>query len=306
MGGYFQGHLHVVHALSHFNSSEHGLYQATTVLVGGCSGGGWSQVINLDYIASQLHASADVRAWINSGLHFDVATYPDFTAGRVVEQPLINQSVAEDVFHSFVDESCRTALGDDWYKCIGFDHAFPHIRTRAFVGQSQYDKVQLSLRLGVPAGSLSADTAKWTKEVTAYVEYFGRCQLRIEPSTPQAARLRLLLPRASPRPLCRRRCHLHTQDPLFDSRRAQSREGGVRTAAAENGQRRPVVPQLSRPLPSDGGQRARERRHSFWQHGQGERHLHGVVQRPVVAQGADLCRRVLGWAAAPVQCRSQS
>ena len=85
---------------------------AAKVVVGGASGGGWTQVVNLDFIASRV-PGADVRAWIDSGLHFDVASYGDFTAGVMDEQPLISKEGA-DVLVSFVDESCRAALGDDW------------------------------------------------------------------------------------------------------------------------------------------------------------------------------------------------
>jgi hypothetical protein len=176
-GKYYQGHLQVANTLQQIAPK---IQSATTLLVGGASGGGLSQVINVDYIASQFPPSCDVRAWINSGLHFDMASYPDFIAGKgkAAEKPLINKTVAT-IFNAFVDESCRAALGDDWYKCIGFDHAFPHISTPSFISQSQFDVHQLTKDFQLPANAMTPDTANWSNATKEYVAYFGRRSLEV-------------------------------------------------------------------------------------------------------------------------------
>jgi hypothetical protein len=176
-GKYHQGHLGVVNGMNAILAwtAEHPETEASTVLIGGCSGGGWSQVINLDYMASRFPEGADVRAWINSGLHFDIAPYSDFIGEtHLGEIPFISKEEAESM-NVFVDESCRAALGEDWHKCIGFDHAFAHISTKAFISQSMYDKIQLGLRLGLPKTAfISKDVSKWATNTTGYMAYFGK------------------------------------------------------------------------------------------------------------------------------------
>jgi len=170
------GHLHVVNGIAEMKKRV--TTKMTKLLIGGCSGGGHSQVINVDYIASQMPAGVDVRASINSGLYFDIASYPDFVAGKMDERPHISKENAQEL-NAFVDESCRTALGDDWYKCIAFDHAFPYISTPSFVSQAKYDLHQLQQSLGVPSGSFKADTSTWSKAVNDYTAYYGERSTKV-------------------------------------------------------------------------------------------------------------------------------
>eukprot|EP00666_Eupelagonemidae_sp_cell4sb_P017811 gene17811-biopygen12385 len=141
------------------------------MLVGGASGGGHSTQNNIDYIAEQLPSSCDVRAWMNSGLFFDVASYPDFLAGNLDKYDAnINKSDAK-ILNVFVDESCRAALGDDYYKGVQFDHAFPYITTPSLVSQAMFDQHQIVNDVSLPPGSLTENGATWSKDTKAYVAF---------------------------------------------------------------------------------------------------------------------------------------
>lgn len=168
-GLYHQGHLHVVNGIVEMKKRI--TTKMSKLLIGGCSVGGHSQVVNVDYIASQMPSDVDVRAWINSGLTFDVVHYPDFVAGKMDARTSSTKEKAEEL-NTYVDESCRAALGDDWWKCTNFDYAFPYISTPSFVSQAKYDRNQLQ-HMGAPAGSFTKDTSQWSPDLNNFTAYFG-------------------------------------------------------------------------------------------------------------------------------------
>jgi len=172
-GQYYQGHLHVVNAINEMRShiSQRGV-PPTKVLVGGCSGGSISTITNVDYIASQLPESAEIKAKTEAAMWFDAVTYEDFVANDFTNPSALglNKESAE-MMEAYVDESCFDELGVDWWKCRIFEHAAPHITTPIHFSEAKFDRTRIWERYGFDAPK-SQHPSTYTDLQKGYFEYW--------------------------------------------------------------------------------------------------------------------------------------
>jgi len=172
---YYQGHLHVVKAMDEIleTVATHPAFTPKTVIVGGCSGGSISTLNNVDYIASRLPSGVDIKGKIETGLYFDAVTYDDYLEGDFSNPTgvSINKESAEGM-EAFVDESCRVALGENWWKCMMFEHVAQYIETPIHFSEPKFDRWRLYEQYGFDADK-NQDPQGYSEEQKGYFKYWG-------------------------------------------------------------------------------------------------------------------------------------
>jgi hypothetical protein len=145
---FFQGSF-ILDAIADDLNKQHGLAQATEVVIGGCSAGGHGAILQVDPWRVRLPPSAFVTAMPDSGFFVDWSNSP---AGS---SPLHSfHTDLGSIYHSSnasVNQACVSAhvlSGADPTKCFFAEHTMPYVRTPTFLLQSIFDAWQTGNILG--------------------------------------------------------------------------------------------------------------------------------------------------------------
>ena len=128
-------------------AAAHGLRAATEVLLGGCSAGGLTIYLNVDYLAGLVRAvapSASVRALADAGWFLDHLN----GAGQPFRTPLFEWGFAAWNSSAALAPACLTAYPGEEWKCIFAQYTARFIATPTFLLNSRYDTCQLNVRRG--------------------------------------------------------------------------------------------------------------------------------------------------------------
>jgi hypothetical protein len=126
-------------------ATNHGLSDATEVVLSGCSAGSLGVLVNADYVRDLLkqnvkrHEKLVYKAIADSGLFFDM---------EVVSKDIVPQKqqfqMGVQLWQGIVNDNCRnTNTKQDWYKCYLGDYILPYIESPLLVRQDKYDAWQL-------------------------------------------------------------------------------------------------------------------------------------------------------------------
>lgn len=135
---YFRGRQVLDAVLQHLLSS--GLSEAPAFLVNGCSAGGLSVWLHLDYIASQMPSGMDVRGVPECGFFMDLPKYdgtPSYTPLYQTVDKMQNVTGSE----SANTDCIKANSGQEW-RCFMAQYTLPHIKTPFFAVNSVYDAWQ--------------------------------------------------------------------------------------------------------------------------------------------------------------------
>lgn len=169
-GRHFAGHEILRAALDALGSTPGptggSLGDAAEVLLVGAGAGGHGVWANADFLAARL-PRARVSALVLNAFHAPCHVTPAYAgSGRVALQPAADWSCAAlaqraAVWDAHVDPECaaaQAAAGGSKGLCLLGGTAAPHVSTRVFVAQAQFDRAVLEAHFGMPA-SVTASTA---------------------------------------------------------------------------------------------------------------------------------------------------
>jgi len=119
------------------------LSNADQIIISGCSSGGMSVYLHLDWIREQIPSHIPVVGTADSGYFLDV---PNYKGQCVYHQ--IYENCFEMQNATFVDSDCLAAMSpENQYKCSAAVYGAPFVQTPLFVMNSLSDVVQLELVL---------------------------------------------------------------------------------------------------------------------------------------------------------------
>mmetsp|Transcript_58823 Transcript_58823/g.93031 ORF Transcript_58823/g.93031 Transcript_58823/m.93031 type:complete len:402 (+) Transcript_58823:80-1285(+) len=133
---YFAGR-HILDATLHHLLSEHDLFGATDVMLGGCSAGAIATFAHVDYVARALRGGlapqARVTGFPDSGFYVDL---PYFEKFKVF--PFVYQNVS-----ATLSDECLQEYRNAPWKCLIAERNAAYLQTPLFAWQSKYDGDQL-------------------------------------------------------------------------------------------------------------------------------------------------------------------
>eukprot|EP01043_Picozoa_sp_COSAG02_P022098 COSAG02_NODE_1138_length_14297_cov_4.388537_6_plen_304_part_00 len=150
---YFRGKRNLI-AVFHALATDYGLRNARRIIISGNSAGGLTVFLHLDQIAAMLKTlapNADVIGFPDGGYFLDAQN----TQGEYVFRSEMNSTFVLSNGTSGIDPTCKEAnVGSEW-RCMFAQYVFPHLTTKLFALESQYDAWQLLniLQLQDPTGA---------------------------------------------------------------------------------------------------------------------------------------------------------
>jgi hypothetical protein len=136
-------------------AADQGLAQATDVVFGGCSAGGLTIYLNIDYLASSTRAvapSARVHGLADAGFfldHNNIYNQPSRT-------PLFQWGFSAWNASAALDGRCLAAYAAAPWHCIFAQYTSRFIDTPVFLLNSKYDSCQLgNCELGIPGSQFA-------------------------------------------------------------------------------------------------------------------------------------------------------
>jgi hypothetical protein len=146
---YFRGHGNLLAASNDMLAK--GLAKATDVIITGCSAGGLSTYLHLDYWRSIIPSAATVKGVADAGWFLDTNS----VYGHSIYTP--EMTTAWDLFNNTagVNQGCiaqYTASNETW-RCFFAEYTYPHIQTPIFMVNSKYDSWQIPNIYALPCYS---------------------------------------------------------------------------------------------------------------------------------------------------------
>jgi len=134
----------IITATVDFLMKQHGMSDATDVIITGGSSGGMATYLNCDRIADQIKATNSkirVTCLADAGMFLD---HPGIDGNPTLSPQFIESFYAWNS-SSMTNQGCiahYTPLGTPW-KCIFSQYVLPFIKTPLFIAQNLYDSYQL-------------------------------------------------------------------------------------------------------------------------------------------------------------------
>jgi hypothetical protein len=161
-------------------AADYGLRSAKRIIVSGNSAGGLTVFLHLDQIAAmlaKLAPGAEVIGFPDGGFFLDVPN----TQGESVFFEEMNSTFVLSNASSGIDPNCKAASPGNESKCAFAQYVFPHLKTKLFALESQYDAWQLGniLQLHDPTGASAtpfpagAPTAACVQNSTCMSQFQG-------------------------------------------------------------------------------------------------------------------------------------
>jgi uncharacterized protein YuzB (UPF0349 family) len=122
-----------------------GLDKASEIIITGCSAGGLSVYLHLDWIRSQFPKSVRIVGVPDSGFFMDL---PDWS-GKPSYTPLY-QTVFKMQNATFVNDECLRSNGKLPWKCFFAQYTLPHIKTPLFLINPLVDSWQMGNIIRLP------------------------------------------------------------------------------------------------------------------------------------------------------------
>eukprot|EP00118_Oscarella_pearsei_P024870 m.306977 g.306977 ORF g.306977 m.306977 type:complete len:383 (+) comp41795_c0_seq1:77-1225(+) len=142
---FFRGHRILVAVID--DLMERGLKNANATILTGCSAGGLSTYLHLDYFRSRIPASIPVHGLPDAGYFIDAANTKGQMAIRASYQYVYHM---QNCSGGVNDKCIMSTKTEDQWQCFMAQYTYPHIETPIFVLNSEYDTWQLGniLQLG--------------------------------------------------------------------------------------------------------------------------------------------------------------
>jgi len=178
---YYRGKGNLI-AASNDMLNNKGLNKATDVIITGCSAGGLSTYLHLDYWRSVIPSSATVKGVADAGWFLDTSS----VYGHSIYTPEM-----QNVFYMMnstngVNSNCIAAnkANNMTWKCIFAEYTYPHIQTPIFMVNSKYDSWQIPNIYALPCyANLKDCNATELSQLLAYGQTFLGTLAGIEAST---------------------------------------------------------------------------------------------------------------------------
>jgi len=167
---YFRGKDIIKEMIKHLlNEQQPSIKTAKRVLLTGDSAGGVGAVNNADYVAEllgDLIHSIEYKAFIDAGWFLDIPpfdTKPGAFSFRKCAQLLLQN------WHVIYDESCTTFFKGEEWKCFHTQYARPHIHTKLFFHEFQWDSANLGFN-GIGKPPYNAAQKKYVDDFRASMD----------------------------------------------------------------------------------------------------------------------------------------
>ena len=168
---YFRGHRILVAVIDHL--LESGLKTADAAVLTGCSAGGLSTYLHLDYFRARVPASIPVHGLPDAGYFIDAAN----TSGAMEIRAKYRYVYHMQNCSGGVNDACISAKTEtDQWQCFMAQYTYPYIKTPIFVLNSEYDTWQLSniLQLGcLPPKCTPEKMTDFTKWRATFLQALG-------------------------------------------------------------------------------------------------------------------------------------
>lgn len=165
----------IVTAVMSFLMKDHGMDEATDVILTGGSSGGMAVYLNCDRIADQIRAANPkirVTCLADAGMFLD---HPGISGNPTLSPQFVDSFYAWNS-SAMTNQACiahYTPLGTPW-KCIFAQYVLPFIKTPLFIAQNLYDSYQLGHILGLGGCSTyGKDLSACPNTTVAAVQAYG-------------------------------------------------------------------------------------------------------------------------------------
>eukprot|EP00965_Chrysotila_dentata_P233097 6199375-Pleurochrysis_carterae.AAC.6 len=198
-GVLFAGH-HILKAALDVLDAEHGLYDASDVVLTGESAGAMGVWPHLNWLA-QRYFKASVVGVVIAGFYFYAYPYtgPGHTSSHLADFSEQAWPAHAKLWDSFVDFECAASLGA--WPCMLANNSAPYVRPRVFIVQAQSDRIVLTDHDWVPRRRVSR-LDNLSKPVLAYLQAWRRnLSVALAPS----------MRRDSPNGVFSAACFIHTE-----------------------------------------------------------------------------------------------
>mmetsp|Transcript_22421 Transcript_22421/g.33555 ORF Transcript_22421/g.33555 Transcript_22421/m.33555 type:complete len:378 (+) Transcript_22421:58-1191(+) len=146
---YYRGH-RLLEALIHNLVHVEGLKNATNVLYSGCSAGGLTALLHIDYIASRLSVFSPNATFLGLSDGMFSLDRNQFNTRPGLFQRIAKWGYSAWNSSSSINEACRESHGiEDEWKCMFAEHVSMHVETPVFFLNSKYDPWQMRAILGI-------------------------------------------------------------------------------------------------------------------------------------------------------------
>eukprot|EP00930_Biecheleria_cincta_P023856 TRINITY_DN17153_c0_g1_i2.p1 TRINITY_DN17153_c0_g1~~TRINITY_DN17153_c0_g1_i2.p1 ORF type:complete len:399 (-),score=37.83 TRINITY_DN17153_c0_g1_i2:326-1522(-) len=139
-----------------------GLSEASDAIVGGCSAGGLTVWLHLDYIRSRIPDSVRVVGVPQCGYFMDLPEYdgkPSYTPKYRAVYELMGVNTSRTM-----NQECKERHNEDQWRCFMAQYAMPFVKTPFFAVNSFYDSWQWSYILDVPSSCNARNFANCTSQ----------------------------------------------------------------------------------------------------------------------------------------------
>jgi hypothetical protein len=165
--------------------AKYNLGHASDIILAGDSAGGIGVWMNLDYLATKIHAINPKTRIVGApiaGFYFyaDVPyTGPDHTYSSLANFSESGMATAYNLWQSYVDVTCLSAKTKDPYACTLSAYSYPYISSETFIIEAQTDQVVLEAHDWVPSPPKLCNNpelqyvASWRDEMISILTNYG-------------------------------------------------------------------------------------------------------------------------------------
>ena len=121
-----------------------GMMDATDIILGGCSSGGLSVFLNIDFVSEYImektgkdETEINIMGMADSGFFYNYEAPANFSDAMRYLYNSQNMSINKYCIAEYGDNS------DEYFNCVYAQNVTPYIKTKIFSAQSQYDDWQI-------------------------------------------------------------------------------------------------------------------------------------------------------------------